>query len=529
MHIGRKILYTDVPEITYDNVLDVVSKAIGGHEENAARIDYLLRYDAGEQPLVRAKATRKEIDIQCIDNIANEVTEFNVGFKWSQSINLVQRGEKDSGTEDESLAISLLNEQYECENIRAKTQKLGRFVEIGAVGYTYVNTNNDIEEGNENGESYFNIEALDPRTTFVIRSSYYIDQRIMLAVTYRRDNKGNRYFTCFSKDKRFEVLNLQEVINGTAIKEKETWKHNKRSGEENPLHLIPIVEWFRSFDRMGCFERQIDDMDCLNILESDICNATETAVNAIWHCNDVDFPEEEITLEDGTTKIITKKPRNNDWLQTYTTQDGKTPFVTPLASVFDYEGNLNYAITKRALILQKCNVPTRNDNSGGSTGIAMDSATGWNAAETAAASQQNIMESCKMEEVKIVLRAIKISPFIPQDSPLLKLKPSDVQPSIKRSKNYEMSVKTTALANMLSHGIYGLHALKTINLFDDVSQTWADSKDLIERYQNSLFDKSGSDNTEETPQTTDGGIEAQITNSPLVDGMSKEKVTETEE
>lgn len=529
MHsIGRIQLYTDVLEITYDNVIDVVRKAISGHEQNAVRIDYLLRYDAGEQPLVRVKATRKEIDVQCIDNVANEVTEFNVGFKWSQSINLVQRGEKDNGTEDESLAISMLNEQYESEGIRAKTQKLGRYVEIGAIGYTYVNVNNEIEGDNENGDSYFKIEALDPRTTFVIRSSYYIDQRIMLAVTYRKDSSGNRYFTCFSKNRRFEILNLQEITNGEIIEEKEIWKHDVRSGEENPLHLIPIVEWFRSFDRLGCFERQIDDMDSLNILESDICNATETAVNAIWHCNDVDFPEEEIELPDGTRKKVVKKPKNNDWLQTYTSQDGKTPFVTPLASVFDYEGNLNYAVTKRALILQKCNVPSRNNDSGGSTGIAMDSATGWNAAETAASSQQNIMESCKMEEVKIALRAIKISPFVPQNSPLLKLKPSDVQPSIKRSKNYEMSVKTSALANMLSHGIYGLHALKTINLFDDVSQVWTDSKELIERYQNSVFDKESTSTTENT-QTTDGGKEAQISNSPLIDGMSTEKPIETEE
>lgn len=528
MQYGRKQLYTDVPEITYENVIDVVRKVIARHEQNATRIDYLIRFDAGEQPLARKKSTRKEIDIQCVDNVANEVTEFNVGFKWSQSINLVQRGEKDSGTEDESLAISMLNEQYECENIRAKTQKLGRFVEIGAIGYTYVNVNNDIEGDNENGDSYFKIEALDPRTTFVIRSSYYVDQRIMLAVTYRRDSKGNRYFTCFSKDRRFEILNLQEIVNGEVIKEKEAWKHDTRSGEENPLHLIPVVEWFRSFDRLGCFERQIDDMNSLNILESDICNATETAVNAIWHCNDVDFPMEKVKDSEGNEVEVVQKPKNNDWLQTYTSQDGKTPFVTPLSSPFDYEGNLNYAITKRALILQKCNVPSRNNDSGGSTGIAMDSATGWNAAETAASSQQNIMESCKMEEVKIALKAIKISPFVPQDSPLLKLKPSDVQPSIKRSRSYELSVKTSALANMITHGVYGLHAFKSVNIFDDVSQAWTDSKPLVEAYQRSLFEKNNA-TTENKVETTDGGQEAQVSNSPLIDGISTEKPIEAED
>ena len=514
MQYGRKILYTDVPEITYENVIDVLRKAISGHEENAARIDYLLRYEAGEQPLVRDKKYRADIDTRMVDNVANEITDFNVGFKWSQSINLVQRGEKDSGTEDESLAINLLNEQYEAESIRAKTQKLGRFVEVGAIGYTYVNANNDIEGDNENGDSYFKVEALDPRTTFVIRSSYYIDQRIMLAVTFRKDSQGNRFFTCFSKERRFEIKNLLEIENGEVVsKEKSTWGHDIRSGEENPLHMIPIVEWFRSFDRLGCFERQIPEMDNLNLLISDFTNDVVQNTEVMWWYTDVELPKDE-----NTGEII--KPKSNDALMTFTTQDGKSPNIKPLVVDYNYEGMLNNILARRSLILQKCNIPTRSDNSGGSTGIAMDSATGWNAAETAASSQQNIMESCKMEEVKIVLKAIKISPFVPQDSPLLKLKPSDVQPSIKRSKNYEMSVKTSALANMLSHGIYGLHALKTINLFDDVSQTWADSRELIERYQNSLFNKNNS--SKEENQTTDGGMEAQVANSPLIDGISKE-------
>lgn len=515
MQMGRKTLYTDVPEITYENVIEVVRKALPGHEANAARIDYLLKYDAGEQPLVREKKYRPEINIQTNDNVANEVTEFNVGFKWSQSINLVQRGEKDSGTENESLAISLLNEQYECENIRAKTQKLGRFVEVGALGYTYVDVNNEIEEGNENGESYFKVEALDPMSTFVIRSSYYIDQRIMLGVTYRKDEHGNRFFSCFSKHRRYEIKNLLEIQNGEIVPGGESrWGHDLRSGEENPLHMIPIVEWFRSFDRLGCFERQIPEMDNLNLLISDFTNDVEQNTQVVWWYTDVELPTNEKTGE-----II--KPKSNDALMTFTTKDGKSPNIKPLVVDYNYDGMLNNIMARRSLILQKCNVPSRNNDNSGSTGIAMDSATGWNAAETAASSQQNIMESCKMEEVKIVLKAIKISPFVPQDSPLLRLKPSDVQPSIKRSKNYEMSVKTSALANMLSHGIYGLHALKTINLFDDVSQVWCDSRELIEKYQDSLFNKESAQI--ENIQSSDGGMEAQISNSPLIDGMSNEK------
>lgn len=490
MQIGRNELFTDAVEITYDNIIQILRKVFPKHQENANRINFLLEYEAGNQPLPRVKVNRKEIDVKVVDNVANEITTFNTSFKWGNPITFVQRGEKDSGKTNEPLSMCLLNECYESEGIRKKTQKLARFVEIGGIGYTYVDVNTEWEEG----DSYFKVEVLDPRTTFIVRSSLYFDNRPMLGVTYRTDEHGNRYFTCFSKDTRFEVLNMNEIINGEKIKEDKSWSHMTRSGEENPLHAIPIIEWIRNYDRMGCFERQIDDMDALNIIESDICNATETAVNAIWHCNDVEFPKEIVKNEDGTESEVVKKPKNNEWMQTFTTPDGKTPFVTPLSSNFDYEGNLNYAITKRALILQKCNVPSRNDNSGGSTGIAMDSATGWNSAEIEANQQQNIMESCKMEEVKVVLKAIKLSPYVPVDSPLLTLRYTDIQPSIKRQKNFELTTKINFFATAVSHGIYGLHALKAMNAFEDVAQVWEDSRPLIEAYQKSIFENSETSN-----------------------------------
>lgn len=488
MQYGRKILYTDVPEITYENVIDVVRKAIAGHEENAARIDYLLRYEAGEQPLVRKKVNRKEIDIRCVDNVANEIAKFHIGYKWGVPITIVQRGEKDNGKENETEAISLLNECYEAQSIRKKTQELARFVEITGIGYTYVGINTEWED---ESDSYFTVDVLEPQTAFIIHSSYYRDKRPMLGVTYRRDSQGNRFFTCYSKDRRFDIKNLMEIENGE-VTGKITWWHDMRSGEENPLHKIPIIEWIRDFDRMGCFERQIDDMDCLNLIESDICNATDEAVQAIWHCNDVDFPEEEIELPDGTTKKVTRKPKNNEWMQTFTTRDGKTPFVTPLSSNFDYEGNLNYAITKRSLILQKADVPSRGGSSGGNTGLALDTASGASNTEAIASSQQNITEGCKMEEIKVVLAAIKECPDTPADSPLLKLKYRDVQASVKRNKQYELSTKANCLSTLLSHGINGYHALRVVNMFDDINQVYADSADTIKRYQDSIFDKGNS-------------------------------------
>lgn len=521
MQFGRNVLYTDVQEVTYENIIPVLQKAFQEHLVNSARIDYLLEYEAGKQPLVRKKINRPSIDVKCVDNVANEIATFHIGYKWGIPITIVQRGEKDSGASDEVNAIALLNEQYELQQIRKKTQRLARFVEICGIGYTFVDVNTEYEDG----EAFFNIEALDPRNTFIVRSSYYYDNRPVMGVTYYRDTKGTTYFTCFTKDRRYEIVNPSRETKGIETSTG-AWQHDLRSGELNPLGRIPIVEWIRSDDRMGCFERQIDDMNCLNLIESDICNATEEAVQSIWHCNDVEFPMEIVELPDGTKKEVPRKPKNNEWMQTFTSQDGKTPFVTPLSSNFNYQGNLEYALAKRLLILQKANVPSRNQNSGGSTGLGMNSAIGMDTAEAVATAQQNITEGCKMEELRLVLIAIKKSPFIDVGNPLMSLSIKDVQPNIKRNKAYEISTKANCFSTLVSHGINGYHALKVVNMFDDVNQVYADSRELIEKYQKSVFDKDVSNEAvggegEQKPNADRimQDLSDQTQNSPAMNGV----------
>ena len=224
MQIGRYEIFTDEKEITQKNIIEVLQKAIAIHEKNRTRIEFLLEYEAGEQPILRNKTYRKDINCQCVDNVANEVTEFNLGFKWAFPITLVQRGNDANKAE----AISWLNKFYDTQNIREKTLKLGRYLEICGIGYTYV------DKAPTGSISPFRIETLDPMYTFVVRSNYYIDKRIVMGVVYRQDAEGNKHFTCFTDKLRFEIENLYEVKNGEKV-EKAKWNECDRSGEINPL------------------------------------------------------------------------------------------------------------------------------------------------------------------------------------------------------------------------------------------------------------------------------------------------------
>lgn len=510
MRTGRRTIYTDVDTITYDNVVSVLRKAMITHIANATDINFLINYEKGFQPLAREKSTRTDIDICCIDNVASEISTFKIGYHWGNPITLVQRGDNDKGSKNENKAIALLNECYSDIGIRKKTMELARTVEIAGIGYTYV----DINTNWKDGDSYFTVDVLNPQMAFVVRSSRYPDKRVMLGVTYRKDDLGNKHFTCFSDNYRYEIEN-DVVLNGELVPESEqVWAHKQRSGEVNPLGMIPIIEWIRNYDGMGCFERCIEDMDVLNIMQSDFANDVEQNTNTIWHCNDVDFPRDE----EGN--II--HPKTNDWLQTWTSKDGKTPFVSPLAVEYNYPGMLSNIVQKRAWILQKCNVPQRNDNSGGSTGVAMSDATGWSNAEVEATMQQEIMEDCKMQEVRVVLAVIKVSKDVELDNPMLELKARDIKPNIKRQKTYEMSTKINTLCTALAHGLDLASMVKEINFFSDPQQVIEDSGPTVRMYQEHAFgnnENSGVPSTEKAPNADRimQDMSDQVENSPVLD------------
>ena len=505
MQYGRKILYTDVREITYDNVADILRKAMMEHNTNVTDIQKLLDYEAGKQEQTRTKTYRPDIDNWCVDNIANEVTDFKLSFNWGNPIALKVRKKNDDTNKAIADGVFELNKFYEVQGNKAKQQELARYVEICGIGYTFV----DVNTGYIDGDSPFTVDVLDPRCAFVVRSSYYVDKRVMLAVTYYKDGDGRVWFTCYTNKARYDFDS--------------DYKHLEYSGQANPLGVIPIIEWFRSYDRMGCFERQLSEMDNLNLLISDFTNDVEQNTQAVWHTNDIDFPKKIVENADGTTTEVPITLKGNSMVQTYTSQDGKTPIIEALSLDYDYSGMLQNIITRRALILQKCNVPSRNDNSGGSTGVAMSDATGWTQAETEANRQDQIKDVCKLNEVRVVLRAIAKCSDFPMNNPVRKLVYSDMESHIPRQKTYELTVKTNAICALIAKGFSLEDALDIAPLFEDNNQVLIRSGEGVKKYQESQVFKLDN-GTSETETRPFADYSDQQGNSPNIGGMSKEKV-----
>ena len=56
MQTGRIVIYTGAKEITSDNIIPVLREAILEHNINSNRMQFLLDYDAGVQPIIRKNA-----------------------------------------------------------------------------------------------------------------------------------------------------------------------------------------------------------------------------------------------------------------------------------------------------------------------------------------------------------------------------------------------------------------------------------------------------------------------------------------
>lgn len=505
---GRKRIYTDADEITVENIFNVLQEAWIIHEINLQEILYLLEYEKGNQPLVRQKTIRPEVDIKVADNLANQIVEFKLGYNWGNPISFVQKSTKDmsgNAPEKDDDAITQLNEMNDAEAAYAKDQELARFVEITGIGYQMVDVKRDFE-----GASVFDLHVLHPMYTFVVYKND-LAETPMMGVTYRELESGDRYFTCYTKDTLFEVKNMIVIVNGRPEREWAFRYPDRQNGELNPLGMVPIVEYVRAYDRMGVFERQISDMDALNTEVSDFANAVSQSCQDIWWGNDFEFPKDPQTGEPIT-------PKSGQWVMTRTLGNGKAPLVKALVSNFDYQGTQENIVSKRNAILQKCYVPLQTDPGGGSTANAMSLSSGWAAAEASAAKEEQIIRRSKMQIVALELAAVKAKSYWLDNMAILDLKISDVYAKFTRQKTYDLGTKTNSMVAMIKAGINGRIAMQTVDLFADVAAAWNDSKDTIEKFQESLFVKKEDVEINEKREVSD--MTDQTGNSPILDGMN---------
>ena len=516
---GRNVILTSYKEINAENIVTVIQQAMEIYRENADDCQFLLDFASGQQPLKRKEEKKVMTWVNCeaVDNVALEICDFWRGFGWGNPISLVLRGDVNDA-EIKADGVAELNKCYSATGSERALQTLANYVVTCGHAFTFIDLNAEYEEG----ESYFTRDVVDPRWAFVVRSMAYTDRRVVLGVTLNVDTEKNYYISAYTKDKRFDLKGKYNASNNKKVEKGENifktqyvWSPLEVFDTKNVLGKIPLIEWYWEPSRTGVFENQISACNNINLLVSDISNGIEQNIQAVWWSNNVEFEKQIIKDEEGNEIEVPKKPKNGDWVMTKTAREGVNPSIQPLVMDYGLEGMNKTYMEQRSLVLQKCHVPQRSETSGGSSGVAMDTAAGWADAESVASSREEIVKGCQIDEIRVVLTAVKECPGS-EGSKILLLHASDIQPAIRRPKNSDLATKTNAIATLLSHGFSLEDCVSNIPLFADASQVIQRSGESVKKYQETIFAKDN--DAEEAPNAdrTMQDASDNASNSPML-------------
>ena len=468
---GRREIFTDVTEITKENISKVLADAFPIHLQNVTEIKYLQRYERGVQPILkRVKEVRPEINNKVVENHAAEITAFKVGYVFGSPITFVQRTSIDAngntGAADDR-KLNILNEMMFEEGKSAQDQVIGKDISVCGIGYRIV-----LPKRVKDGVSAFSILRLNPCNAFVIKFND-LYKKSAVGVSYITLSDGSYRVGAYTDKLYFELegkdFNSLKVINAVP----------------NRVGLQPIIEYRNDDERMGCFERVISLLDALNEATSDRLNGLAQFVQSILWMNNCEIDSEQMEQLKDKLGLLTKSEPGNP---------ASVEYLTATLDQAQTQTLINYLYEQ---ILQIAGVPGREQSTGGNTGQAIMLSNGWQIAETHARSVEQTFTQSEREMLKVVLRILALT----ETSEVADLKLSDIDIKFSRNRTDSLLVKTQGLSNMLQAGIHPLIAISHCGLFSDPQGVWNDSKAYMGKW---LYDAEEVDEDEEDSVPTNG-------------------------
>lgn len=435
---GRRIIKSSVTEITDDNVLEVLLKALSVHYQNRSEIDYLYKYYKGDQPIrYRVKDVRPEICNKIVENRANEIVSFKVGYLCGEPIQYVSH----SGGDDIVEQINKLNEYMFAEDKAAQDQELVEWQMICGTAYRLVLP----DEKGEEDEAPFEMYTLDPRDTFVVYSNE-IGNKPLMAVKYAEDDDKITHYSIYTENRYYLISNDLLV-----------------KSVPHALDMIPIIEYPANNARLGSFEIVLPLLDAMNNVASNRMDGVEQLVQAFIKFINCDISKEEYNefLELGAIKVKSADGQAAD-VGVVTTELNQTQSQTLKDDYYN-------------AMLTICGMPNRNGGTSTSdTGAAVLLRDGWSDAEARAKDSENVFKRAEKKMLKLVLR-------ICRDLGGLTLKLSDIDLRFTR-RNYEaIQSKSQVLISMLQQPkIHPQLAFQSSGLFTDAESAYTMSMEYYE-------------------------------------------------
>ena len=423
----RRVLLTDVDEITSENVVDVLKKAMADHELNRGEIEYLWKYYKGYQPiLTRTKTVRPEICNKIVENRANEIVSFKTGYLCGEPIQYVGRGNDKAVTD----GIVRLNEYMFLVDKPALDQDVVEWGHIGGTANRMVLANDAYTTDSD--EAPFEIYTLDPRDSFVVYSTD-VKRRRMMGVKYNTDEYGQKTYSVYTDSMCFTIEG--DMVTDSA---------------PHALGTVPIFEYPANNARLGAFEIVLPLLDAINNIESNRMDGIEQFVQAFVKFINCDITQEDFeALKDlGAIKVKSA--------------DGQQADVDIVTNELNQQQTQTLKDDAYQAVLTICGMPNRNGGSSTSdTGAAVVLGDGWSLAESRAKDSETMFKRSEKEMLKLIL---KLCSGLAD----LNLRLKDIDMKFTRRNYDNIQSKSQVLVSMLQQPkIHPLLAFTHCGLFSD--------------------------------------------------------------
>lgn len=451
---GRRVIYSDVDEINAANVLDVINRARVIHDKNKAEIDFLYKYYRGDQPILyRKKDIRPEICNKIVENRANEVVSFKVGYLCGEPIQYISRSGESSVAEQ----VGRLNDMMLVESKATKDKDLLEWQHIVGTAYRMVAVSTDAD-----AESPFELYTLEPGNAFVIYSSK-VGNKVLAGVHIGTNSDGETVYSLYTDRMFFEVTGIGPV-----------------KVEPHALGFVPIIEYPANNARMGAFETVVPILDAINTVTSNRIDGVEQFVQSLMKFINCEIDEETFASLQQMGAISIKST------------DGQNADVEILTQELNQQQTQTLVDYMYQTVLTICGMPNRNGNgsSTSDTGAASLLRDGWTLAEARAKDSELMFKRSEREMLKVVLRICRTLAG-------MDLKLADVETKFTR-RNYEnIQTKAQVLCEMLNNPkIDPKLAFTHCGMFTDPEEAYQMSMKQYEEVQKKLEAQNKKVNTD---------------------------------
>ena len=431
---GRKQILTSADSINAGNVVNIVQNAYNVHMTNVTDIEYLWKYYKGDQPaLYRKREVRDNLTSHIVENRANQIVTFKVGYSVGKPIKYVSSVSSDAV----SKSVAKLNDAMRMIGKKTKDKELVEWQMVCGVGYRYVT-----QENSPRKKVPFNLYTLDPRNTFVIRKNDY-SKRVMAGVNFVVDDEQNVTFNVYTEENVF------------------TFRKDSRWVDTyvNQFGLIPIIEYPANSARLGCFEIVLSMLDAINDFDCARTEAVEQFVQSLlvlYNCQ----------VDEGTTADTI---RAAGMILLKTVGDAKAD-IKVLAEQLDQSQNQTLKDDLWDSVLQIVGMPgqAKSGTSDSSNNGAVVLKNGWQGAETRAQEFEAEFELPEME----MLDVVSVICGVMQDGEY-GFDPSGIEVKFTRRNYEDILSKSQTLTTMLANDkIHPQKAYEACGLFPDAEEAY---------------------------------------------------------